>query len=331
MVQFPQEFIDECFIEEYEKLNAYLEIPNMVELRDLMISFKHNEKFVFVSGLDYSGNIDAIEYNPKLKNDIEGTVGVLSFLFNNSEISLRSIETVFNVIELSCIGELHRELSSLEKEKIFTSDLFYKLTFAQENFLHTDEYNEVNKLFFKKLCKIKWADNSKMIKKNLYDGLWFVIGLEHDTPSKICTGFGICVEYLSCCRALTHGRSEVSTEDVVQSWLLTLNLFLMDLRPYIKDFNSASNLVANTDSDYSNTGDLSEEDSSKKSSSLIRKILTGILSIIIVVILLLGFSIIFALIFGDNALNYAHSLRPFGVIGLALAAAFGKKIYDKLV
>ncbi len=42
-------------------------------------------------------------------------------------------------------------------------------------------------------------------------------------------------------------------------------------------------------------------------------------------------SIILILIFGDAVDNHVDSLRPIGIIGLALAAALGKKIYDKLV
>lgn len=40
MVQLPQDFIDECFIEEYKKLDDYLQIPNMDKLRGIIASFK---------------------------------------------------------------------------------------------------------------------------------------------------------------------------------------------------------------------------------------------------------------------------------------------------
>lgn len=220
-------------------------------------------------------------------------------------------------------------MSSYEKEKIFCCDLVYKLTLGHENFLYTNNFDEVNQSFFKKLSKIKWSNNAKNLNKTLYGGLWHVIGLYYDTNAAIIGSFGFCIDYLSCCRALTHGRLEVSSEDVVQSWLLALNLFLMDLRPYIKDFNSASAIFdAKNESKQIN---ISESQSNKKSSSIIRKVLVGVLSIIIVFLLLFAMSAILILIFGDAVDNYVDSLRPIGIVGLALASALGKKIYDKLV
>ena len=76
---------------------------------------------------------------------------------------------------------------------------------------------------------------------------------------------------------------------------------------------------------------ISECQSNNKSSSIIRKVLGGVLSIIIVFLLLIVMSTILILIFGDALDNFIGLLRPVGIIGLALAAALGKEIYNKLV
>lgn len=94
MVQLPQDFIDECFIEEYKKLDDYLQIPNMNKLRGIIASFKDNEKFVFISGLDYPGNRNIDKYNPKLYGDIDESLGKLSYIFNNSKLSSISVDSI---------------------------------------------------------------------------------------------------------------------------------------------------------------------------------------------------------------------------------------------
>ena len=71
------------------------------------------------------------------------------------------------MIECSCIGELRRELSDIEREKVYSSDLGYKLTLGQENFLKIQNYDVINKTFFKKLSKIRWNNNSKSFNKIL--------------------------------------------------------------------------------------------------------------------------------------------------------------------
>lgn len=46
--------------------------------------------------------------------------------------------------------------------------------------------------------------------------------------------------YLSRCYAFNRGRNVVSVEDIADAWILTLKLFLNDLRPYIRGLESNS-------------------------------------------------------------------------------------------
>ncbi|RPF50770.1 hypothetical protein EDC42_1423 [Methanobrevibacter gottschalkii DSM 11977] len=330
MVQFPQKTIDEWINEDYEKLDVFMDADSMEDLRELILSFKYDDKFAFLSeNIHYQTDINNYSDNNNLYLDANDVLGDFGFIFSNSHLSSVCIDSLFFVIECSCIGELRRELSNIEKEKVYYSDLGYKLTLGQENFLKIKNYEVINKTFFKKLSKIKWSSNSKNLDKYIKN-FWDTITLQYDTYYHIVSSFSVCANYFACCRALTSGRLEVSNEGVIQSWLLTLNLFLMDLRPYIKDFNSASAMISDTGSEFKPIN-ISEGQSNNKSSSIIRKVLAGVLSIIIVFLLLFAMSAILILIFGDAVDNYVDSLRPVGIIGLALAAALGKKIYDKLV
>ncbi len=331
MVQFPQKTIDEWINEDYEKLDVFMDVDSMEDLRELILSFKYDDKFAFLSeNIHYQTDINNYSDNNNLYLDANDVLGDFGFIFSNSHLSSVCIDSLFFVIECSCIGELRRELSNIEKEKVYYSDLGYKLTLGQENFLKIQNNEKITKTFFKKLNKIKWSSDSKNLDKYIKK-FWDTVTLQYDTSHHIVSSFSVCANYFSCCRALTQGRFEVSTEDVVQSWFLVLNLFLMDLRPYIKDFNSSSAMIVNTENNFNKPINILKNQSCNKLSSIIRKVLAGVLSIIIVFLLLLAMSIILLLIFGDALYNSAHSLRPIGIIGLALAAALGKKIYDKLV
>ncbi|WP_294005591.1 hypothetical protein [uncultured Methanobrevibacter sp.] len=178
--------------------------------------------------------------------------------------------------------------------------------------------------------KIRWNSSANKLKNIIYRDLMGTLTLELNTDSGVTSSFGECAEYFACCNVFNDNRLEVMPDDVVKSWLLTLNLFLMDLRPYIKDFNSASDMITDTGSEFKPIN-ISECQSNNKSSSIIRKVLGGVLSIIIVFLLLIVMSTILILIFGDALDNFIGLLRPVGIIGLALAAALGKEIYNKLV
>lgn len=56
-----QEYIDEKFEEGYESLNKYLDIPGMIELRELLVSLRHSEY------LNYLGNINYYIFDDILK------------------------------------------------------------------------------------------------------------------------------------------------------------------------------------------------------------------------------------------------------------------------
>lgn len=56
-----QEYIDEKFEEGYESLNKYLDVPGMIELRELLVSLRPSEY------LNYLGNIKYYIFDDILK------------------------------------------------------------------------------------------------------------------------------------------------------------------------------------------------------------------------------------------------------------------------
>lgn len=168
MVQLPQKDIDEWIKEDYEKLDGFMDVDSMVHLREFMLSFKYDDKFAFISENIHHQKFIKDSDNNKLHSDADDILGVFrNFIFSNSHLSSSCIDSLFFVIECSCIGELRRELSDIEREKVYSSDLGYKLTLGQENFLKIQNYDVINKTFFKKLSKIRWNNNSKSLNKIL--------------------------------------------------------------------------------------------------------------------------------------------------------------------
>lgn len=49
MVKLNQDFIDEEFVKSYNNLNEFLDVPDMLELRDLLVSLKNNERYIYIS------------------------------------------------------------------------------------------------------------------------------------------------------------------------------------------------------------------------------------------------------------------------------------------
>lgn len=42
-----KEFLEKDFEESYAKFNEFLDVPGMLELRDLLVSFRTNEEYIF--------------------------------------------------------------------------------------------------------------------------------------------------------------------------------------------------------------------------------------------------------------------------------------------
>ncbi len=54
MVKINQDYINEEFKKDYGKINEFSHILGMLELRDLLVSFRTNERHIFISkNVDY--------------------------------------------------------------------------------------------------------------------------------------------------------------------------------------------------------------------------------------------------------------------------------------
>lgn len=329
MVKLNPEFIKEELFKKYHVLDSYLEIENLDVLRRELCSFRKNDKFIFVSKeFNERNNIYRFRNKIKICSDADDIFGTFSLVTSNSKLDVIHVEAIFGIIEYSCAAELQRKLSMDEKEKIYYCDLVYKLSCGQENFLQVTDYDFVNKNFFKKLKDIRWGNNAKDLHKKITNGLWLLICSDLDTGPGVGNSFSASSKYFACCRALTHNRSEISVEDVVQSWLFTLKLFSMDLRPLIKDFPLENNLPQSID-EKNTEPQINEGDVHKNNPSLIRKVFAAVVSVVLMVLILLAIGIVFLLIVGD--FDYHVLPRSAGLLCLAIWVALTKKFYDYLI
>lgn len=261
MIQFEQESIDEEFERGFEALNDFIDINGLLDLRDLIMTFKSSERCEFLGAtfkedlskecLNNSKKIDLINYAKK-------ELGSFKFLITKSNLSFTSFIGLCSVIVFSCGCDFKRELSSDEIFKILNSDLISKLTLGLlrlDNFedilnlyqdlednnekcsdinnLTQNHTKELNQEFFKKLSSVKWDKRAKKLHNTIKEGCWFGVQLQHLIEPGPYAQFGFAARYLASCNVLVNNRDEVLAEDIVNAWFLTFKLFQEDLRPYI--------------------------------------------------------------------------------------------------
>lgn len=324
MVKLNQDFIDEEFVKSYNNLNEFLDVPDMLELRDLLVSLKNNERYIYISKhVDYDAfhDMNILKKEIKIFRDAEKGLGDWGFIFSKSKLSNGAVASVHSIILYSCVCEFQRELTKEEKEKIYKCDLVHKLTLGQENFLNIKNYDIIDKDFFKNINKIKWNKRANKLNKTIYNGYWYVLSLEYELHHYPHSKFGICADYLACCRVYMDGRDEIMPEDLVKSWLLTLKLFLSDLRPYIFNYNESQTkhvIGKNSEKEIPNLS---------RTKKGINKILAAILSILLFIFLLFIILILIILLVGDAI--YSIGRWP-GLIALGLCAYIAKRFYIRI-
>lgn len=230
---FPPEFLEEKFEESLVELGEFSDVQGIDEFTDLLINHRNNEKLIILSKLvdgnfykkiDKSKNIEIIKNAKKEMDSLR--------IFKSSNVLFSMFACVYDIIAYSCISELGRELTSNEFNHVLNSDLIGKLTIAQENFLTVNNPN-LDRNFFKSLNKVRITEKTKKLQKCIYKGYWKYITAEVGLDTFSDYSFAECTRYLAGCYAFADGRKEVTPEDLLRSWTLTLNLFNMDLRPYV--------------------------------------------------------------------------------------------------
>lgn len=236
---YDKEYLENHFSKSDEKINKFLDVSDVLELRDLLVSFRTNEEYIFVSENIHRDIYDfAKKYKKKvnlLQVASDGLGIIYTFFTSKSKISWESFIGVYSVIMFSCCANFKRDLTDDECGMILKSDLVYRLTLGLDNWQRVNNSSQysLDKSFFKNLLKIKWSKKAKQMDKAVYNGYFESLGLEYGMDGKLAADFGLAVDYLSCCYAVADNRNEILVEDVVMSWILILNLFLADLRPYI--------------------------------------------------------------------------------------------------
>lgn len=146
--------VNEEFIKGYESLNEYTDVPGLIELRELLESYRDDDHLRFIGEkalleLAYLG----VEYENKSKffRDAFFAFGALKWIFRLSDMAFSAFLGVYSMIGYSCAYELQRELSDDEKVKIIESSLACKISLGLDNFEDVENWRDVNKKFFKKL------------------------------------------------------------------------------------------------------------------------------------------------------------------------------------
>lgn len=236
---YDKEFLEKDFEKSYAKINEFLDVPGVFELRDLLVSFRTNEQYIFVSENIHCDIYDVAKKYKKKVNLLQVAAKGLGIIYTSfiskSKISWESFIAVYSIVLYSCCANFKRDLTDDECGMILKSDLVYRLTLGLDNWQKVNNSSQyhLDKSFFKNLLKIKWSKKAKQIDKAVYDGYFESLMLEYGMDGKVCVEFAISVDYLSCCYAVADNRNEILAEDVAAAWLLILNLFLADLRSYI--------------------------------------------------------------------------------------------------
>lgn len=263
MIQFEQKSIDEEFERGYEALYEFIDVEGLVDLRDLIMSFKISERCKFLGEtfkedlskecLSYTNEIPLINYAKK-------ELGSFKFLITKSNLSFTSFIGLCSIIAFSCGCDFKRKLSSDEIFQILSSDLISKLTLGYgfdnidssnlslgesfdsinssnlslgQDFQNKSDFKELNREFFKKLSTIKWDNRAKKLHTTIKEGCWFGVQLQHLIETGPYAQFGFSARYLASCNVLANNRDEVLAEDIVNAWFLTFKLFHNDLCEYI--------------------------------------------------------------------------------------------------
>lgn len=234
MIQFKQESIDEEFEKGYEALNDFIDVEGLVDLRDLIMSFKLSERFKFL-GETFKEDLskECFNYNNKIPliNYAKKELGSFKFLIAKSNLSFTSFIGICSIIAFSCGCDFKRDLSSDEIFKILNSDLISKLSLCQD--LESDLDKELDRDFFKKLSTVKWDSRAKKLHSTIKEDCFFGVQLQHLIEPGPYAQFGFATRYLASCNVLVNNRDEVLVEDIVNAWFLTFKLFQDDLRGYI--------------------------------------------------------------------------------------------------
>ena len=228
--------IDEEFIKGYESLNEYSDVEGLIELRNLLESFRDNDYLRFI-GENALLSLDELctEYNHKVQffNDAFSVFGGIKYIFKLSDMAYAAFSALYSIIAYNCAYEFKRDLSEEEKIQVISSPLACKIALGLDNFENVEKWKTVNKFFFQKVEAIKWDKRSRKLHNAIHDAYIYNLGCLYHMDTGTVSQFALCSRYLVCCNAVAKGQTTVSPEDIVKGWFLTFKLLQTNLTPYV--------------------------------------------------------------------------------------------------
>lgn len=316
--------VNEEFIKGYESLNEYTDVPGLIELRELLESYRDDDHLRFIGEkalleLAYLG----VEYENKSKffRDAFFAFGALKWIFRLSDMAFSAFLGVYSMIGYSCAYELQRELSDDEKVKIIESSLACKISLGLDNFEDVENWRDVNKKFFKKVAAVKWEKRARKLHNAIHDAYIYNFGCLFRMDNETVAQFALCSRYLASCAAVAKGQTTVSPEGIVNAWFLTFKLLHTDLTSYVFDDDGSVMKKNKHSKNFLN----------KKGGIFMKKFSKGIsivFSIIFFIVLIIVLFMILALLFGDQLYNVG---RLPGLIVLFICAFLTKKFYNSIL
>lgn len=136
-----------------DRIEPFLDVPGMLELRELLISFKDDEKFIFLSN-NITHTMWEVFRDNRQRYDFTqaGYKGLSSskYMFKGSILSFSNLCAVYSVIMFTRVCDYRRLLSYEEEIELLGSNLVPKLTVALEDYLNIGFVPSLDKAFFKK-------------------------------------------------------------------------------------------------------------------------------------------------------------------------------------
>ncbi|MDO5850184.1 MAG: hypothetical protein Q4P14_03120 [Methanobacteriaceae archaeon] len=228
--------VDEEFIKGYESLNEYKDVPGLIELRDLLESFRDNDRIRFIGEEALLSLEDlGVEYNTKVKffRQAFSVFGGIKYIVRLSDMAYAALIGLYSIISYSCAYEYQRSLSKEEKIQVLSSPLACKISLGLDNFDEVENWKDVNKKFFKKVAAIKWDKRARKLHNAIHDAYIYNLGCLYHMDTGTVSQFALSSRYLVCCTAVAKGQSTIGPEDIVNGWFLTFKLLQTNLTPYV--------------------------------------------------------------------------------------------------
>lgn len=311
----------------FNELEKFNYLKNFNELKNLLLTISENERYLFVSkNIDFNAQplMDKPKNHSKFIINAYNGLESLKYWIKLSIMDYNFFVGVYSIIMYSCSCSYGRPMDIMGFEYLLHSNLPYKLTVYLDDFDKYDDFSNLSEEFFRTIRDMKLDKNANEIEKIIYRKFWSNLTINYGTENRVDVQFAYCANYLSRCYAFNRGRNVVSVEDIADAWILTLKLFLNDLRQYINGLESNSPCASLPSvNSYRNI----EVDNDNSSGFNVKKIFAILLSILFFSLIIIVFQYTVNLLTG----NYYYPKSPHGRYVLAGISLFPTSIFYGIV